>query len=163
MDETGFRASCGIIYCVNTLDKSKPLRFVGSDNRDYITSVECISAGGWSIPLFVILKGAYILHKWSKNDLPPDTVLAVSPTRYSNNRLAYDWLLHFDTFSSRYQLGEWRDLILDGFGSHYTYEFYTLSQQMKIDLFVLPPRAKRIVGLRLNDSDGLAHNKQGGD
>ena len=30
-------------------------------------------------------------------------------------------------------------MILDGFGSHYTYEFYTFAKQLKIDLFVLPP------------------------
>lgn len=144
MDETGFRIGCGIAHCVITLDKSKPLRFVDPDNRDYITSVECISAGGWSVPPFVILKGAHILHKWGKNDLPPDTVLAVSPTGYSNDRLAYDWLLHFDTFSCRRQMGEWRVLILDGFGSHYTYEFHTFAQQLKIDLFVLPPHSTHI-------------------
>lgn len=63
MDETGFRIDCGIAYCVVTLDKSKPLRFVDSDNRDYITSIEAISTGGWSVPSFIILKGANILHK----------------------------------------------------------------------------------------------------
>ena len=90
MDETGFRIGCGIAHSVVTVDKSKPLRFVDPDNRDYVTSVECISAGGWSIPPLVILKGAYILHKWGKNNLPPDIVLAVSPTGYSNDQLAYD-------------------------------------------------------------------------
>ena len=144
MDETGFRIGCGIAHCVVTLDKSKPLRFVDPDNRDYITSVEAISAGGWSVPPFVILKGANILHKWGKNDLPDDTILAISPTGYSNNRLAYDWLLHFDTYSSRHQRGEWRVLILDGFGSHYIYEFYTFAQQMKIDLFVLSPHSTHV-------------------
>ena len=121
MDETGFRIGCGIAHCIITLDKSKPLRFVDPDNRDYITSVEAISAGGRSMPPFVILKGAHILQKWASNDLPNETVLAVSPTGYSNDRLAYDWLLHFDTYSCRGQRGEWRALILDGFGSHYTF------------------------------------------
>ena len=90
MDETGFQIGCRIAHCVVTLDKSKPLRFVDPDNLDYVTSVECISAGGWSMPPFVILKGAHILHKWGNNDLPPDTVLAVSLTGYSNDQLAYD-------------------------------------------------------------------------
>ena len=63
MDEIGFRIDCGIAYCVIILNKSKPLRFVNPDNRDYITSVECISAGGWSTSPLLILKGTYILHK----------------------------------------------------------------------------------------------------
>ena len=49
MDETGFRIGCGIAHSVVTLDKSKPLRFVDPDNRDYTTSVEAISAGGRSV------------------------------------------------------------------------------------------------------------------
>ena len=145
MDETGFRIGCGIAHSVVTLDKSKPLRFVDPDNRDYITSMEAISARGRSIPLFVILKGAYILYKWGVNDLPNNTILAVSPTGYSNDRLAYDWLLHFDTYSYRGQRGEWRALILDGFGSHYTYEFHTFAYQMKIHLFVLPPHSIHVI------------------
>ena len=63
MDETGFRVGYRIIYYIIILDKSKPLRFVDSDNRDYVTSIEYISAVGWSVPLFVILKEAYILYK----------------------------------------------------------------------------------------------------
>ena len=144
MDETGFRIGCGIVHAVVTVDKSKPLRFVDPDNRDYVTSVECISAGGWSIPPFMILKAAHILHKWGKNDLPPETILAVSSTGYSNDQLAYDWLEHFDRYSSRTQLGVWRVLILDGFGSHFTYEFWRYAEEKKIALFVLPPHSTHL-------------------
>ena len=35
-------------------------------------------------------------------------------------------------------------MIFDGFGSHYTYEFYTFAKQLKIDLFVLPPHSTHI-------------------
>ena len=84
-----------------TLDKSKPLRFVDPDNDDHITSVEPISAEARSVPPFVILKGAHILHKWDVNDLPNDIVLAVSSAGYSNDRLAYDWLLHVTLFRAQ--------------------------------------------------------------
>ena len=63
--------------------------------------MEAISVGGRSVPPFVILKGAHILHKWGVNDLPNDTVLAVSSAGYSNNRLAYDWLLHLTLFPAQ--------------------------------------------------------------
>ena len=138
MDETGFRIGCGIAHCVVTLDKSKPLRLVDPDNCDYITSVECICAGGWSLLPFIILKGAHILHKWGRNDLPEDTVLAVFPTGYSNGQLAYDWLLHFDTYSSRRQRGVWRAVILDSFGSLYTYKSHTFAH------FVFPPHSTHL-------------------
>ena len=63
IDEIGFRISCGIAYYIVILDKSKPLRFIDPNNRNYITSIEAISTRERSIPLFVILKGAYILYK----------------------------------------------------------------------------------------------------
>ena len=44
MDEIGFRIDYGITYLVITVDKSKLLRFVNLDNRDYIISMKCISA-----------------------------------------------------------------------------------------------------------------------
>ena len=90
MDETGFRISCGIASCVVILNKTKSLRFVNSNNRDYVTSVECINIEGWVLPLFVILKGVYILYKWDKNSLSENIVLAVSFTGYSNDQLTYD-------------------------------------------------------------------------
>ncbi len=53
MNETGFRVSCGIAYCVATIKRKTPLRFVDPDNRGYVVSVEYICAGSWSVPPFV--------------------------------------------------------------------------------------------------------------
>ena len=44
MNKIGFRINCEIVYLVIIVDKSKLLRFVNLDNRDYIISVKCISA-----------------------------------------------------------------------------------------------------------------------
>ena len=63
MNETGFRVSYRIIYYIIILDKSKSLRFINSNNRNYVIFVEYISTIDWSIFLFVILKGVYILYK----------------------------------------------------------------------------------------------------
>ena len=63
MDETGFRCGCGIVHCVVTRDARKALRLIDLDNRDYITSVECISAIGFEIPPLLILEGENILYK----------------------------------------------------------------------------------------------------
>jgi trans-2-enoyl-CoA reductase len=63
MDETGFRIDCGRAQLMITLDTRKSLRMTDSDNRDYITSVECISSDGEVIPPLIILAGVHILHK----------------------------------------------------------------------------------------------------
>ena len=44
-DETGFRIRCGRGHTVVTLHK-KQIRLIDAENRDYITSVECVSANG---------------------------------------------------------------------------------------------------------------------
>jgi len=89
MDETGFRIGCGRAQFVVTLDPNKSLCMTDPDNRTYLTSVECVSSGGWFIPPMLILAGVHILHKWGFND---DTLIGTSETGYSNDDLAMDWL-----------------------------------------------------------------------
>jgi hypothetical protein len=62
MDETDFRVSCEISHLMMTLSQRKVI-ITDPDNRDYITSAECINEAGDSIPSFLILKGVNILSK----------------------------------------------------------------------------------------------------
>ena len=145
IDETGFRAGCGRAHLVITLDPDKPLLLTDPDNREYITSVESISGGGKTIPPMLILCGIYILEKWAEeNDLDEDILLATSPTGYSNDELALQWLEHFEIHSRKSQIGVWRLLILDGYGSHLTYKFYEYVQKHCIELFQLPPHSTHL-------------------
>ena len=112
MDETGFRAGCGKVHWVITLDPDKPMLLTDPDNREYITSVETISGGGKTIPPIIILCGILILGKWAEeNDLDEDILLATSPTGYSNDELALQWLKHFEIYSRKSQVGVWRLLV----------------------------------------------------
>ena len=63
MNETDFRIDCGRTQMIITLDPKRPLRMMNSDNRDYITSVKCVSSGGEVIPPMLIISGVNILHK----------------------------------------------------------------------------------------------------
>ena len=99
MDETGFRVGCGKAHWVITTDPNRPLLLMDSDNRDYLTSVECISGGYRDIPPMLILAGVNILEKWSQNDLSEDILIATSETGYSNDDLAIEWLQHFKIHS----------------------------------------------------------------
>ena len=136
MNETGFRIGCGRAHWVVSGHSRKPLLLTDPDNREYVTSCECISAGGRDIPPMVIIAGVLILEKWAQqNDLNDDVLLTTSPTSYSNDDLAIDWLKHFDKHSRKGQVGAWRMLILDGYGSHMTYEFFTYAKRNQIELF----------------------------
>ena len=145
MDETGFRIGCGKAHWVISTHSHKPLLMKDPDNRDYITSVESSSGGGRDIPPMIILPGVQIKEKWAlENDLDDDILFAVSSTGYSNDDLAIDWLKHFDKHSAKGQIGAWRLLILDGYGSHMTYEFFEYAQSKHIELFRLPAHSTHL-------------------
>ena len=69
---------------------------IDPDNRDYATSIECVSVTGYSLLLFLILTGAVHLVKWIVPDLNSKTKLAVSETGYFNNDLNLEWIRHFN-------------------------------------------------------------------
>ena len=144
MDETGFRIGCGRAQLVVTLDANKPLRMTDPDNRDYITSVECISSGGCVIPPLIIISGAQVLHKWCENDLDGDTLFATSESGYSNDDIALDWLAHFIEHTANKRRGAWLLLIIDGFGSHLTIPFFELATANRIALFRLPAHSTHL-------------------
>ncbi len=63
MDETGFRIGCGKAQLVVTINANKPLCMIDPENRDYITSVECIGFAGETIPPMLLISEVNILYK----------------------------------------------------------------------------------------------------
>ena len=84
----------------------------------------------------LILYDIHILEKWAKkNDFDKDILLNTSFTRYSNDELALQWLKHFKIHNQKSQVGVSKLLILDGYKSYLTYEFYEYAQKHRIELF----------------------------
>ena len=73
-------------------------------NRESVTIIEAISAGGESIPAMLILSGKTHNASWFRN-LHDGTLVGVTETGYSNDEFALEWIAHFDRFSKRSQLG----------------------------------------------------------
>jgi len=66
----------------------------------------------------VILLGVLHLENLITNThLEDDVLLAVSESGYSNDLLCLEWLKHFERFSAVRQVGVYRFLLQDGFGS----------------------------------------------
>lgn len=144
MDETGFRVGVGKAHWVITSDPNRALLLTDPDIRDYITSIESINGVGKDIPPMIIIQGVNILEKWAVNNLDEDVLIATSPTGYSNDNLAIRWLEHFDKHFKKTQIGYHRMLIMDGFGSHNTYEFWQFAKRKQILLFRLPPHSTHL-------------------
>ncbi|KAH7348668.1 hypothetical protein BKA65DRAFT_398285, partial [Rhexocercosporidium sp. MPI-PUGE-AT-0058] len=88
-DKVGFRIGCLRGRLVIVPADVKAVYLVDLDNRESITSLECVSAAGKYIESFLILKGEVIKEKLFDNDIPDDVILAVSPTGFTNDRLTY--------------------------------------------------------------------------
>lgn len=57
----------------------------------------------------LVLCGILILEKWTdENDLDEDILLATSPTGYSNDELALQWMKYFEMHSRKSLVGVWR-------------------------------------------------------
>lgn len=63
MNETSFRIGCERAQMIITLNPKRSFRMMNPDNRDYITSVKCVSSADEVIPSMLIISGVNILHK----------------------------------------------------------------------------------------------------
>jgi len=94
-DETGFRIGCLAGQLVFTRTK-KQVYISDPDNRELITSIECICTDGTAIQPMIIMASCIMKEKHFMNDLDDDIVLAVSESGYTNDLLSYQWLEHFN-------------------------------------------------------------------
>lgn len=98
---------------------------------------------GYDRPTALILCGILISEKWAEeSDLDEDILLAwYQPHQIPPDELALHLLEHFEIRNRKPQVGVWRLLILDGYGSHLTYEFYEYAQKHRFELFRLSPHS----------------------
>ena len=75
MDETGFRIGVGGSQWIITMEFKKPQLSPSETNRDFITSVEAISADGEVLPPLLIVQGPNHLQQWYMNTALPDNYL----------------------------------------------------------------------------------------
>jgi hypothetical protein len=139
MDETGYRIGVGGNNWVVTR-RTDVVQSPSDTNRDSITAIEVISADGYVLFPFLILKAKLQLEKWYTNTSIPDSyAIGHSETGYNNDELSIDWLKHFDKWSRRRQVGPWGLLLSDGFRSHSTIDFLDYCDENQIVAFTLPP------------------------
>lgn len=144
-DETGFRIGClaGLVVFTST---DRQVYISDPDNREQVTSMECINAAGGTIHPMLIMPGQIMKEKHFPKGLHDGIRIAVSESGYTNDVLSLEWLKHFDD-QTRPTDGEWRMLIMDGHGSHLTIEFvdYCYQPEVNISVFLLPPHSTHLL------------------
>jgi hypothetical protein len=144
-DETGFMMGvASTSRVVTSSDTVGRATMVQPGNRDWVTTIECINASGWSTPPFIILTGKVHLASWYK-DLPSDWVVAISDNGWTTDELGLDWLRHFASFTKERSAGAYRLLILDGHSSHATPEFDSYCTEQKIISLCMPPHTSHLL------------------
>jgi Tc5 transposase DNA-binding domain len=86
-DETGFRIGVGRPHEVITRRRARnlPLYLQNPDNRESLTSIECISAGGQVIPPMVIVTSKVLSEKDFPLTLPGSYIMGISESGYTND------------------------------------------------------------------------------
>ena len=138
MNETGFRIGVGRRHKVITKMTTKRQYQLDPDNRDYITSIESISAAGEVHAPLLVLKATSLLERWIVDELDNNTAIQYSESGYSNDDINLVWLRLFEQATRARTQGQFRLLILDGFESHIEYDFVQFAQENRIILFTFP-------------------------
>lgn len=110
-----------------------------------MTTIECINASGWVLPLCVIFKGKVFIESWFDN-LPNDWRFEVSPNGWTSDEIGIRWLekLFIPATSSRLK-GRYRLLILDGHGSHLTPKFDQICEANSIIPICMPAHSSHLL------------------
>jgi DDE superfamily endonuclease len=145
MDESGFRIGCLNGRIVITHANTKAVYLADPDVRDWVTTIETISAGGERIPAMLILAGQTHLEKFFANDLEDDTLLGVTTTGYSNDLMGLEYIEHFNKMTEKKRVGEWRMLVFDGHGSHMSDAFTWYCWKHNIIPFRLIPHSTHLL------------------
>ena len=78
---------------------TKAIYLLDLDNRESITSIECISASREVILPMIIMSSKVMLEKHFNNNLNANTLLAILESRYLNDHLRLKWIHHFNKFT----------------------------------------------------------------
>ena len=146
-DETGFMMGMHNASAVVTASERrlKP-KSLQQGNREWVTSVVCVSAAGWAIPPFIIFQGKHHLSAWYKEDsLPRDWLIGVSKNGWTTNELGMKWLEHFNRHTKERTIRAYRLLILDGHESHDSLEFQQYCKEAKIITLCMPPHSSHLL------------------
>lgn len=147
MDETGFQIGTTQEGSVVTQRKKKTSYRGTPLNRELATSIEAISATGDFIrPPFLVAAGKQHMASWYRvEELPDNTNIAVSDSGYSNDVIGLAWLKFFNQETKKRGSSAARLLIIDGHGSHHTYEFIQYATDNNISIFGLPSHCTHLL------------------
>jgi len=115
--------------------------------QEWVTVIECISASGISIPLYIIFKGENLVSTWIPPSPPPGWTFTTNTSGWTNNFHGMNWIKHFDlhTKTRLSSSDEYRLFLCDGHDSHVSAALSAYCLQHRIVLCLLPPHSSHIL------------------
>ena len=145
-DETGFHIGIGRDQWIITRDPNRQAYLASSSNPELVSVCETISANGTVLPPIIIVPGAIHQEAWYMATSIPDKYLIItSESGYNSDDLTLKWIAHFERFTSEQQVGGYRLVLLNGFGSHCTKQFIDYCDSHMIIVFSLPPHSYHLL------------------
>lgn len=116
-------------------------------DREWCTSIECISCLGLSITPLLIFKAKHVQEQWFIPEDTPDWAYTSSSSAFTTNEIGLKWLqeIFIPQTSKTLRDNQWRLLILDGHKSHVSEEFMQFAYTQKVFCYYLVPHASHIL------------------
>jgi hypothetical protein len=144
MDEKGTLMGCMTREFI-LIPKEERNAFIRQDGkREWVSSLESISAAGKFISTFLIIKACHLREDFFKCD--SEMTIHTSVKGWTSNEIALTWLkYHFEPQTRPSDLTAYRLLIVDGHDSHCSIEFIEFCCNHKICLLILPAHTTHIL------------------
>ena len=141
-DEQGVRIGCMKRQDILVPEDVLEFYSLSPENRQSLTIFENINAAGdYPVPPMLVIQGHDLMESWFSEYLPEGTKILTSPTGFTSDDIALEYLQHFiDNSDASMKPGaSWKLLLMDNHGSHITPEFALLADKYHIRPFTFIP------------------------
>jgi hypothetical protein len=128
-------------------DWGKPRRRTkmrNSENREWVSIVECISAGATCIQPLIIFEGINVNINWAPDDPPPYKYTA-DPTAWINDDIAVWWLNEIFLPQTKPPGTQYRILLFDNHNSHLSGRFESECRKQRVITIPLPAHTSDVL------------------
>jgi transposase-like protein len=96
-DETGFRIGQGKAQKVVSA-RGHAMNNTGGP-AESLTGIECVSATGWVMPPWILIKGQYHMENWFTNNLPDNYTIYPTANGWTDEIVSFMWIQVFHEFT----------------------------------------------------------------
>lgn len=146
MDECGTAIGASTNSRVMGDSRKRRTRCKASGNREWVSTIECISSRGRKITPLIIFKGASVQAQWFPTTNVPGWHYTHSENGWTSNQHGIDWLKRiFIPETAPDNPDSHRILICDEHGSHCSVDFMYTAYMHKVQLVFLPPHTSHVL------------------